>query len=423
MNGTMEYNRFKPWKSLEPWQVEVLEEEGNIVLRSGRQVGKSTVVSILAGDFAINNPKKEILIISKVERQAYHLFFKVKNYINEKYPNAIKGRPTMTYMEFNNGAKIHCLPAGMDGEGIRGLTIDLLIADEAAFIPELVWTAISPMLAITKGKMVLLSTPHGKRGYFYDRFNDPTFKEFHVSSEDCPRRDDDFLKYERERLGKILYCQEYLGMFLDDLTQVFPDELITEAMTLKPRDTIGMGREYYLGMDLAAMGEDQSTFEILDNTKEVMEHVYHQVTTKTYPHESYQLAKELDLKYNFKKIYMDDAGLGIGTFGLLYDDTQTRRKVVGINNARKIIGRGKDGKEEKKQLMKEALYMNLRTLMHLRKIRLIKDDEIFQSLKSVQFEIRDGEVNKIFGQNTHIAEGLIRAAWGAKDKSLNIYCY
>ena len=56
--------------------------------------------------------------------------------------------------------------------------------------------------------------------------------------------------------------------------------------------------------------------------------------------------------------------------------------------------------------------------MERKEIKLLKDPEIFQSLKSVQF---DAETGKIFGKYTHIAEGLIRAAWGVKNKGLNIY--
>jgi hypothetical protein len=56
-------------------------------------------------------------------------------------------------------------------------------------------------------------------------------------------------------------------------------------------------------------------------------------------------------------------------------------------------------------------------------IALLSDDEIFLSLKSVQYEYTDEGNIKIYGKYTHICEGLVRAAWGTKDKSLNIYCY
>ena len=111
--------------------------------------------------------------------------------------------------------------------------------------------------------------------------------------------------------------------------------------------------------------------------------------------------------------------MGVGVFDQLLTNPQTKRKVIAINNAARPL----DHEElRKRKLVKEELYNNLHALMERGEIRLLKDDEIFQSLKSVQFEIKDGKA-KYFGNYTHIAEGLIRAAWCSKDKSLNIYIY
>src|SRR3990167_2830593 len=168
-------------EELDPWQKEVVEHEGNICLRSGRQVGKSTVISIKVGEYATKNPKKSVMIISHTERQAYLLFSKVLGYLLDNYRQWIKkgkDRPTKSEIKLTNGSIIRCLPTGLDGIGIRGYTVDLLVADEAAFIPEEVWPAVTPMLATTKGNIILLSTPHGKGGFFYQCFSDESFKSF-----------------------------------------------------------------------------------------------------------------------------------------------------------------------------------------------------------------------------------------------------
>ena len=55
---------------LDPWQKEVLATKGNICIRTGRQVGKSTVVSVKAAEYAAKNKNKTILVIASVERQA-----------------------------------------------------------------------------------------------------------------------------------------------------------------------------------------------------------------------------------------------------------------------------------------------------------------------------------------------------------------
>ena len=63
--------------------------------------------------------------------------------------------------------------------------------------------------------------------------------------------------------------------------------------------------------------------------------------------------------------------------------------------------------------------------MENKKIFLLQDPEIFQSLKSVQYEYTSDEkgkpILKIFGNYTHTAEALIRLAYGVKYKPLNIW--
>ena len=416
---------------LDKWQKEVLETEGNIVLRSGRQVGKSFVISIKAAEYAVQNPKKTVLMIASVERQAYLLFEKTLAYLMEHHKNCIKRgrlRPTKSKVMLKNGSTIYCLPTGLTGYGIRGYTVNLLIADEAAFIPEEVWTAVTPMLAVTKGKMILLSTPHGRGGYFYDCFNDESFTSFHVSGEDCPRRDDQFLARQLERLGKLRYAQEHLGEFIDELRQFFTDDLIKQVCVLK-RTPVNIKSRYALGVDIARMGEDASTFEILDySDSKSLKHIDNIVTRKTLTTETTRKILQLEREYRFTNIYIDDGGLGVGVFDQLLEEDETKRKVRAINNARRSLDRDK---KKNKKLLKEDLYNNLLRLMERGDIELLDDDEIAASLKSIQFEytgMKEGEESKekslrIWGKDSHITEGLIRAAWIVKDKSLNIYIY
>jgi hypothetical protein len=419
----MKYQLHKPWESLDEWQKQVIEAKGNVIVRSGRQCGKSTAISIKAAEYAMNNPKKEVLIIASVERQAHLLFEKVISYIMEKNRKIIKSgkdRPTKSRLRLRNGSTIRSLPTGLSGAGIRGFTIDLLIADEAAFIGLDVWNAVSPMIAITKGKIILLSTPFGREGYFYERWNDPNFESFHVSSLDCPRRDDDFLKQEESRMTKLAFSQEYRGEFIDELRQFFSDKLIKKCLKLQRSRTRNPERDYFLGVDIARMGADESTFEILDCTdKKNIKQVENIITRKTLITDTIRRILELENMYDFKKIYIDDGGLGVGVYDHLLEEDATKRKVMAINNASRALDKDK---KRRKKLLKEDLYMNLLRLMERNEISLLNDDEIAASLRSVQYEYADSGI-KIFGRYTHIVEGLIRSAWCVRDKSLNIYIY
>ena len=404
---------------LDDWQKEVLKTKGNVVLRSGRQVGKSTVIAIKAAEYAKTNKNKNVLVIASVERQASLLFEKVLSYMMDNSPNLImkgRNRPTKTRIKLKNGTTIYCLPTGLSGHGIRGYTIDLLIADEAAFIPEEVWTAVTPMLAVTRGDIILLSTPFGRGGYFYRCFQDPTFTSFHISSEDCPRKNQAFLDMEKKRMTELQYAQEYLGEFIDELRQFFPTEVIEKCMT-NDFEVPVIGKNY-MGVDVARMGGDETVLYSLrlhNNKLYELDLEYYQ---KSYLTETVRkiLSKDRELRYT--RIFIDDGGLGVGVFDPLLEHEQTRRKVEAINNS----SRGIDNDKRKKKLLKEDLYNNLLTLMEQGKIKIRPNPDTMQSLKSVQVEYVDGKM-KLFGKYTHIVEALIRAAWCVRTKSLNLYLY
>jgi len=405
---------------LDSFQQKIFDAPGNICVRSGRQIGKSTVISVKAGEKAVKNPNMNIMVIASVERQAQLLFEKILDYVYRNYKNYIskgKDRPTKHKLKLKNGSVIHCLPTGESGYGIRGFTIDLLIADEAAFIPEAVWTAVTPMLAATGGDTILLSTPFGRDGYYYRCFSDPKFTSFHRSSEDCPRIDKEFLAHEKEWMTDLQYAQEYLGEFVDKLRQFFSDGLLEEMpLTKKTKEFKG---KVYMGVDIARMGKDETSLEIIgiDNLG-LITHLDHHVTTKTKTTDTTRLIAGLHFQWNFSKIYIDSAGVGAGVYDQLREMNDVKRVVVSVENASKKI----DG-DKTKRVLKEELYDNLLKLMESRKIKLLDDPEIMTSLKSILYEYTETGKIKIYGAYSHIVEGLIRACWGIKDKSLKVYLY
>jgi hypothetical protein len=45
-----------------------------------------------------------------------------------------------------------------------------LIVDEASRVQDALYQGIRPMLAVSGGRIVLLSTPWGKRGFFFEEW-------------------------------------------------------------------------------------------------------------------------------------------------------------------------------------------------------------------------------------------------------------
>jgi hypothetical protein len=409
------------------WQKQVLETEGNITIRSGRQVGKSEVISAKARKFALDFPGTTTLIIAASQRQSSLLFEKVRAYLDQEN-DVYAEKPTLTKVVLKNGSKIYSLPAGRTGYFIRGFTIDMLIADEAAYIPETVWTAVVPMIAVSRktrgmGWLVLLSTPFGRGGFFYDSFTDKDFRAFHVSSEDCCRIPLDFLAKEKERMSKVEYAQEYLGEFVEDWNQFFPTDLIKKCMTFAEwdlRSDARPGAAYYLGQDLARYGGDEVANVIVElkdrRLKAVKCLTRNRVSTITTIGET----QVLDDAWNFRRIFTDSGGLG----GPVLDQLQERlgkRRVVGLDNSSKAVS--VNGEEKRNKILKEDLYSNVLMLMETGRLELINDLDLLKSMKSIIFEYTNDRNIKIFGNYSHLTEALVRACWCIKDKALDLYVY
>jgi hypothetical protein len=168
-----------------------------------------------------------------------------------------------------------------------------------------------------------------------------------------------------------------------------------------------------MGVDVGSLGDDPSSFEIVKVlSKDNIIQVESQITRKTYTTETVSKIIELDKAYKCYKIGIDNGGVGVAVFHPLLKEDNVKRKIIGLNNSQKELNR--DG-TKKATLLKEDMYMMLLSYLESGKLKLLKDDEVISSLKSIQYEIviKEGRQSKmrIFGSNSHVAEGLIRAVW------------
>jgi hypothetical protein len=198
----------------EPWQVDVLEgNHQQLLLNCCRQAGKSTVVAILALAEAIFKPFAKILLLSKSHRQSMELF----RIVSDRYhqlDRPLKGRDTRTELELSNHSRIISLPCREDT--IRGFSgVSLLIIDEAARVPDDLYRAVRPMLASSGGRLICLSTPYGKRGFFWDCWarGGEDWGRIEVPGERSRRHSRARLELERRSLGESWFRQEYCCSF------------------------------------------------------------------------------------------------------------------------------------------------------------------------------------------------------------------
>src|SRR5262249_35974629 len=194
----------------DPWQLDALQcGHPRILLNCARQAGKSTTVAFLALAEALFRARTLVLLLSRSQRQSAELFRIVRFYYTLLVPEQFRKHLTAHELELSHGSRIVSLPCTPNT--VRGYAnVRLLVIDEAARVPDHLYRTVRPMLAVSSGRMVLLSTPCGKRGFFYDTWTSggPTWHRIEVPASEVPRIAPDFLDEERRTLGDSWFRQE-----------------------------------------------------------------------------------------------------------------------------------------------------------------------------------------------------------------------
>ena len=213
------------------WQSEVLRTDSKrIILNCARQTGKSSIVAILALHHALCQDKSMVLIISHTLQQAAETFRKCSAYYRQIAQPVLSITESVHRLELQNGSRIVTL-TGQRPESIRGFSnVSLLIIDEAARVPDESYHAARPMVAVSDGRVILLSTPLGRRGFFWDTWaNTADWLKIEINADQCPRFTQAFLREEKQTLPDWFFRQEYFNFFAEVVSSVFRLEDIEAA--------------------------------------------------------------------------------------------------------------------------------------------------------------------------------------------------
>jgi len=351
------------------WDLEVPEYQNFVA--NDIIVHNTTMCGVKALWSAFMNSNYQVLILAPSQRQSSLLFWNIKEMVAENpFIKSFVTRETMTQIHFDNGSEIHCLPAGSKrvSERIRGFSPNLIIMDEAAFIPDEVLDAIEPSLAHTQGDIVYTSTPYGKRGFFWEAFKpDSGFDIYHVKSEECPHITKEFLKDKKDKLNENVYKQEYEGGFTEE-----SDVFLTRSLILKCVDDITeydkplAGMRYFLGVDCARMGSDETVYVIVEVGR-IHYRVVKIISTKKKPTtDIIGRIKGLHERWKFEMIHIDATNVGGPVYDVLIqeDYPMMPAKFASIK-------------------FKEELYNNLKTLMEHDKIRFPSDKKLIEQMSGL----------------------------------------
>jgi phage FluMu gp28-like protein len=234
---------------LDPLQAQFARSTSRyVILNCCRQWGKSTTTAMVALHQAKFTPGSLVLLISPSWRQSRELFAKVMGFLKTLETVEMLVEDNKSSAKLVNGSRIVSLPS--DPDTIRGFSApSLIVEDEAAFVDDAVNAALLPMLAVSGGRMLLLSTPRGRRGHFFDAWTKggARWERFTATATECPRYSPDFLDGVKSVTPDWIFRQEYLCEFTDSNTTLFSSDLIERAISDKVKPLFSVE-------ELAAMG-------------------------------------------------------------------------------------------------------------------------------------------------------------------------
>jgi hypothetical protein len=239
----------------DPWQERLLRTTADrMLLNCCRQSGKSTMTGLIALHRALYHPGSLILCLAPALRQSQELFGKVLGFYRDLGRPVAPQAERKLSLELKNDSRIVTLPG--TEKTIRGFSgATLLIVDEAARVDDELYFAVRPMLAVSGGALMMLTTPYGKRGVFFEEWTrgdkgqhvgplSPSgagWERYEVKAEECPRITPEFLKEEREALPSWVYRQEYECSFEETEDTVFTHEMVERAVTPEVTPLFGSG--------------------------------------------------------------------------------------------------------------------------------------------------------------------------------------
>jgi hypothetical protein len=208
-------------------QQRILRAAGHrLMLCCTRQFGKSTITSVKALHFALRHPGSLVLVVARCQRQSAEWLLKVRVWLARLGIKAPGDGINRHSAVLPNGSRLVALPGNDDN--IRTFSaVSLLVIDEAARVPDDLYAALLPMLAVSRGALWLLSTPRNQWGFFFEnwRRDMPAFEKFFVPATECPRIPADFLAEARIELGEVNFRRDYLCEFAASEDQLIPREL------------------------------------------------------------------------------------------------------------------------------------------------------------------------------------------------------
>ena len=363
----------------DPWQTDLLRsgDKRSLVL-CNRQAGKSTVAATIAVQDAYFKPKSLVLLLSPSLRQSGELFRKVLEVYRASGGIVPIKAESALRLELANGSRVVALPAGE--ETIRGFSgVSLLIIDEAARVDDELYYSVRPMLAVSRGRLIALTTPWGRKGWFYHEWaNSDYWQKIKITADQCPRLTEEILDQERQSMGSAWFRQEYLCEFLDAAGEGFIYADWVEKCTSD--DPVGRpGDRIYIGLDVArSVKGDQTVFAVAQGNVITSIQSSRQPDLMATVSRASQLIEEL----RPGAIRIDDTGIGGGVTDRLIELAHESYRGQALSSVEVVtfMYGGRAAFDQRYADVRTELWWNLGEMLREGRITIPKNPGLFEQL-------------------------------------------
>ena len=295
-------NKFVPFVPYD-FQIELynaIENNSVTLVVKSRQMGFSQVVLSIILFKAVRNPAYKALILSKNGNDTSLLAKRMREMINclKEQGMVVMENDNLQHLSILGGGKIYLLNSKPSaGRGIDSVS-DILY-DEAAFVDqmELTFSANDACQAMVgeEAKTIILSTPNGSSGWYYDKFisDNPhnaldTLEQIrsgqiepvqqwvdgsgwckfiaHWKAHPIYQNQPNYLANiaERKKMAPSAVKQEYDLSFSESAEMVFNPMMVREVCVLDElTKEYELNYDYYITLDTATMGNDYVVCNVL----------------------------------------------------------------------------------------------------------------------------------------------------------------
>ena len=296
-----------------------------MILVWSRQSGKSVFAEIACIE-ALCNPDKFSAYITPSYKHGEKVYEELIKYLEPtgliKRKNGQKLRIESIYgsvLQFFSGES----PTAIRGNTVSGI----LIIDEASYFPDVlsngedIWyNVIQPITKARCKKIIMISTPAGKRGFFYQFYNKALEgKEGYAYMKrtiyDDSLASEDYINDMKEGTPEKIFQQEYECIFLDSALTFF------EGFEKQFRKYKYGYQKTWIGVDLSGNGQDETIVTKINELNQV-----EQIKVKGSLDMKYQqIANIINSSSNLQMAYIEVNGLGAPMYNEI-------KKLVGNTN-------------------------------------------------------------------------------------------